>query len=104
MRAIMVSRSVSVFNAVHASPKTDVSELVTGSYTVFFVSLIAHAAQFAFLLWFENPHIERIYGGGKKPLAGMPTSKSDEVSGHAESAAGSHSQDRTPSVTDGKLW
>lgn len=28
---------------------------VTGSYTVFFVSLIAHAAQFAFLLWFENP-------------------------------------------------
>lgn len=103
MRAIMVSRSVSVFNAVHASHKTDVSELVTGSYTVFFVSLIAHAAQFAFLLWFENPHIERIYGGGKKPLAGMPTSKSDEVSGHAESATGGHSQDRTPSVTDGKL-
>jgi phosphatidylethanolamine N-methyltransferase len=28
---------------------------VTGSYTVFFASLVAHAAQFAFLLWFENP-------------------------------------------------
>jgi phosphatidylethanolamine N-methyltransferase len=28
---------------------------VVGSYTVLFVSLAAHAAQFAFLLWFENP-------------------------------------------------
>ncbi|WVF67351.1 hypothetical protein IAT40_002106 [Kwoniella sp. CBS 6097] len=42
--------------------------MVVGSYTVLFVSLAAHAAQFAFLLWFENPHIERTYGGGKKPL------------------------------------
>lgn len=33
------------------------------------MSLAAHAAQFAFLLWFENPHIERTYGGPKKPLA-----------------------------------
>jgi hypothetical protein len=29
--------------------------LVVGSYSVLFVSLAAHAAQFAFLLWFENP-------------------------------------------------
>jgi phosphatidylethanolamine N-methyltransferase len=28
---------------------------VVGSYTVLFVSIAAHAAQFAFLLWFENP-------------------------------------------------
>lgn len=28
---------------------------VVGSYAVLFVSLAAHAAQFAFLLWFENP-------------------------------------------------
>lgn len=28
---------------------------VVGSYSVLFVSLAAHAAQFAFLLWFENP-------------------------------------------------
>ena len=29
--------------------------LIVGSYLVLFVSLAAHAAQFAFLVWFENP-------------------------------------------------
>ncbi|KAH8920071.1 hypothetical protein BT69DRAFT_1284313 [Atractiella rhizophila] len=42
--------------------------LIVCSETVFFVSLVAHACQFAFLVWFENPHIERTYGE-KKPLA-----------------------------------
>jgi phosphatidylethanolamine N-methyltransferase len=42
--------------------------LVVGSQTVFFVSLAAHACQFFFLVWFENPHIERTYGQ-KKPIA-----------------------------------
>lgn len=36
--------------------------LLTASYPVLFVSLAAHAAQFAFLNFFENPHIERRYG------------------------------------------
>ncbi|KAM6490993.1 phosphatidylethanolamine N-methyltransferase [Amanita muscaria] len=36
--------------------------LISGSYAVLFVSLAAHAAQFAFLVLFENPHIERMYG------------------------------------------
>jgi phosphatidylethanolamine N-methyltransferase len=35
---------------------------------VFFVSLAAHACQFFFLVWFENPHIERTYGQ-RKPIA-----------------------------------
>ncbi|KAG6910370.1 phosphatidylethanolamine N-methyltransferase [Tephrocybe rancida] len=39
--------------------------LIAGSYAVLFVSLAAHAAQFAFLLFFENPHIERMYGQPK---------------------------------------
>ena len=39
--------------------------LVSGSYAVLFLSLAAHASQFAFLLWFENPHIERVYGEKK---------------------------------------
>ena len=29
--------------------------LIAGSYAVLFVSLAAHAAQFAFLVFFENP-------------------------------------------------
>ncbi|KIM24595.1 hypothetical protein M408DRAFT_231463 [Serendipita vermifera MAFF 305830] len=36
--------------------------LLSASYPVLFVSLAAHAAQFAFLNFFENPHIERRYG------------------------------------------
>ncbi|KAF8636076.1 hypothetical protein AX17_003783 [Amanita inopinata Kibby_2008] len=39
--------------------------LISGSYAVLFVSLAAHAAQFAFLVFFENPHIERMYGKRK---------------------------------------
>ena len=46
--------------------------------------------------------IERIYGGGKKPLAGMPTSKTEAESQNVEPAPGLVSQDRTPSVTDGQ--
>lgn len=57
--------------------------LIVGSYPVLFVSLAAHAAQFAFLVFFENPHIERFYGQ-RKPLAqrvpirrpALPTSSS----------------------------
>ncbi|KAF9529123.1 phosphatidylethanolamine N-methyltransferase [Crepidotus variabilis] len=39
--------------------------LISGSYAVLFVSLAAHAAQFGFLVFFENPHIERFYGKRK---------------------------------------
>ncbi|KAJ7658493.1 phospholipid methyltransferase-domain-containing protein [Mycena rosella] len=39
--------------------------LISGSYAVLFVSLAGHAAQFAFLVCFENPHIERMYGQRK---------------------------------------
>lgn len=35
--------------------------LMAASYKVLFISIIAHAAQFAFLVWVENPHIERTY-------------------------------------------
>jgi phosphatidylethanolamine N-methyltransferase len=34
--------------------------LIVGSYPVLFVSLAAHAAQFAFLVFFENPRASRI--------------------------------------------
>ncbi|KAK4053652.1 phosphatidylethanolamine N-methyltransferase [Microbotryomycetes sp. JL221] len=42
--------------------------LIVASETVLFVSLAAHACQFGFLVYFENPHIERTYGE-RKPLA-----------------------------------
>ena len=35
--------------------------LMTASYNVLFISIVAHAAQFAFLVWVENPHIEKTY-------------------------------------------
>lgn len=44
--------------------------LLAGSYTVLFISIIAHAAQFAFLVLVENPHIEKTYNAPppRKPL------------------------------------
>ncbi|KAI0011015.1 phosphatidylethanolamine N-methyltransferase [Xylariaceae sp. FL0662B] len=35
--------------------------MMAASYTVLFISILAHAAQFAFLVLVENPHIEKTY-------------------------------------------
>ena len=35
--------------------------LMAASYKVLFISILAHAAQFAFLAYVENPHIEKTY-------------------------------------------
>ena len=35
--------------------------LMAASYEVLFISIIAHAAQFAFLVFVENPHIDKTY-------------------------------------------
>ena len=35
--------------------------LIAASYKVLSISIVAHAAQFAFLVWVENPHIEKTY-------------------------------------------
>lgn len=35
--------------------------MMAASYKVLFISIIAHAAQFAFLVWVENPHIDKTY-------------------------------------------
>lgn len=72
--------------------------IVVGSYTVLFVSLAAHAAQFAFLLWFENPHIDRTYGGAKKPIAArIPFDLKAPSSINSQDVAGM----TTPGVTEG---
>jgi len=35
--------------------------MMAASYSVLFISIVAHAAQFAFLVYVENPHIEKTY-------------------------------------------
>ncbi|CAK5271251.1 unnamed protein product [Mycena citricolor] len=76
--------------------------LIAGSYSVLFVSLAGHAAQFAFLVGFENPHIERLYGQ-RKPIA-----KRIPVKPRESSAADVPLLDLdddlipTPSVTEGE--
>lgn len=54
--------------------------LLSGSYTVVFVSLAAHACQWLFLIWFENPHIERVYGE-KQPIAARVSQKKQDAQG-----------------------
>ncbi|KAF9559021.1 phosphatidylethanolamine N-methyltransferase [Agrocybe pediades] len=85
--------------------------LISGSYAVLFVSLAGHAAQFAFLVLFENPHIERLYGQ-RKAIAKrvpLPSSHSQNKSGLSEEAdqkdastsqIGSYFP--TPSATEGE--
>jgi phosphatidylethanolamine N-methyltransferase len=45
--------SIGTYQCVSLTTCSDLP--VVGSYSVLFVSVAAHAAQFAFLLWFENP-------------------------------------------------
>ncbi|KAF9512838.1 hypothetical protein BS47DRAFT_1376879 [Hydnum rufescens UP504] len=93
--------------------------LISGSYPVLFASLAAHAAQFAFLVLFENPHIERMYGQRKlmsmrtpvivsdSPLSSEATrdqvstatsSSSARISKHVRNYS---SDELTPSATEG---
>ncbi|KDR78306.1 hypothetical protein GALMADRAFT_245423 [Galerina marginata CBS 339.88] len=90
--------------------------LISGSYAVLFVSLAGHAAQFAFLVLFENPHIERLYGKRKaiaKRTPLVPTSFQHKVSnpeasgsstlpsGNGKDSSLRNSYPPTPGVTEG---
>ncbi|KAJ9126240.1 hypothetical protein QFC24_001965 [Naganishia onofrii] len=97
-------------------PRSTHARTVTGSWPVFFTSLTAHAFQFFFLVWFENPHIERTYGGGRKPIAGKTHSgtwaqikenatsavSNLAVPGIVSSATPTQNGDATPSITEGE--
>jgi len=77
--------------------------LIVGSYVVMFVSLAAHAAQFGFLLYFENPHIARTYGQKKMIAQRTPLVKrwteSRSVLGHRRTASTFSIAD-TPDITE----
>ncbi|KAJ7574037.1 phospholipid methyltransferase-domain-containing protein [Mycena floridula] len=87
--------------------------LIAGSYPVLFVSLAAHAAQFAFLVFFENPHIERMYGQRKRiakrtPIVPLRTRAQDQDTAPAttelESTPDAELEsvdDSTPAATEG---
>ncbi|KAG8991267.1 phosphatidylethanolamine N-methyltransferase [Tulasnella sp. JGI-2019a] len=84
--------------------------MIVGSYLVLFVSLAAHAAQFAFLLGFENPHIERTYGQ-RKPIAmrtplirGPKSASTRAMSDHSEKSPSTTSlKSSTPPVPRSQL-
>jgi len=76
--------------------------LIVGSYPVLFVSLTAHAAQFAFLVFFENPHIERMYGQ-RKLLASRIPLQYGTTSRRAANGSASHQRSisEASDITDG---
>ncbi|OCH92552.1 phosphatidylethanolamine N-methyltransferase [Obba rivulosa] len=79
--------------------------MIIGSYPVLFVSLAAHAAQFGFLIFFENPHIERTYGQRKLLAQRSPFLRA--VSAETETPERSLSRKpstgiSTPAVTEGE--
>lgn len=63
--------------------------LMAGSYKVLLISIIAHAAQFAFLVWVENPHIDKTYN------APAPRRRLDTESEQEEIQPG-HTSDAPP--------
>ncbi|KAK3174701.1 phosphatidylethanolamine N-methyltransferase [Lepraria neglecta] len=58
--------------------------LMAASYKVLFISIIAHAAQFAFLIWVENPHIEKTYNPppSRRQLSESEPSEMEHSDGH----------------------
>ncbi|KIK41161.1 hypothetical protein CY34DRAFT_224284 [Suillus luteus UH-Slu-Lm8-n1] len=84
--------------------------LIVGSYPVLYVSLAAHAAQFAFLVLFENPHIERMYGKRKpialrKPISASESKKIKKMNSSCQlpsSAEDDPDQLSTPAATEGE--
>ncbi|KAL1994744.1 hypothetical protein VTN49DRAFT_931 [Thermomyces lanuginosus] len=65
--------------------------LMAASYKVFFISILAHAAQFAFLVFVENPHIDRTYNPPP------PRKRQVEHNAHTESESSSSSSSSSSS-------
>lgn len=61
------------------------TSIMAASYKVLFISIVAHAAQFAFLLAVENPHIERTYSSPppRKSVNELPLGQIQGTTGDA---------------------
>jgi phosphatidylethanolamine N-methyltransferase len=66
--------------------------LMTASYKVLFISIIAHAAQFAFLIFVENVHIEKTYN----PPTPRRSRQDSNKLGQQDRPATSHSDVTSP--------
>ncbi|OCK78315.1 phosphatidylethanolamine N-methyltransferas-like protein [Lepidopterella palustris CBS 459.81] len=65
--------------------------LMAASYKVLFISIVAHAAQFAFLTLVESPHIEKTYNTPpprRRPLVDSPSTSQDERPDSRQSDSG----------------
>lgn len=75
---------------------------MAASYTVLFTSLIAHAAQFAFLTVVENPHIDKTYNPPaprRKSAPPQPIIRPSSSGGKRSSSSSSISMATTEDVT-----
>ncbi|KAL2349764.1 phospholipid methyltransferase-domain-containing protein [Cryomyces antarcticus] len=62
--------------------------LMAASYKVLFISIVAHAAQFAFLALVENPHIEKTYNAPPPRKRTMDSATDDERPGSSDALTG----------------
>lgn len=89
------------------------ASLITGSHVVLLASVAAHLCQFGFLVYFENPHIERTYSQKRPLTARDPLPRRSGLNDNLAEAAGGVSTPRatspssvsapeqTPSQTEG---
>src|ERR1700709_1777836 len=61
--------------------------MMAASYNVLFISIIAHAAQFVFLVYVENPHIEKTYNPPPPRKREQHTNQSDIDLANASAAS-----------------
>ncbi|KAK7981825.1 phosphatidylethanolamine N-methyltransferase [Apiospora saccharicola] len=60
--------------------------LMMASYYVLFISMVAHAAQFAFLVYVENPHIDKTYNPHPLANTAVDTPEADQTSAEQKDA------------------